>query len=451
MISFQTSRTFTKVAVVAYFGVLTACGTGSPSALDSVTPWEPPAGDGESLHEEWQRTVGPYLTDGLWTDRDAYDATHYLMVPLHAAFILDRESWLTDFAVYAERFTTEGLFELTDAPLARLQYLYLWSRFAALAAEHDKLALVPDDLVSILSAEVHAFWLEREAWMWEADPFRGMRERLQWKISTPDVQRSYYRAIIDEEMFLLAIAADLRAFARMSGNIVETSETLDEILGFAYSIFQSEVQHLEGNRWLFQPGILSDHRDYGYAGRAEETPGMSPAPVPGIASDISHSHRYPLWLRSFAAAYEPGSELRAYYNELRLGFEEQFFAEVLVPPTAEFDAYRTTNFMDGQNGVYRWEYETQGEGEGYGPFELSGTLLLGWWSFLGTERSCGIYGEMTERFPLDEKEITLYVGPNTTRDRHPLVSDPESYENGFRELIVRLAARLCETTPEAAG
>lgn len=437
-------RVLTALALIGLLGVLNACGSAAPQPSELLSPSEQQGNDAEALGRLWQATVHPYLNDDLWTDRDAYDATHYLMVPLHAAFYLNRRPWLDDLAGQAERLAGEGWSELTDARLTRLQHLYLWSRFVALAAEYDSLGLVPDDLPSLLAAEVRAFWLEREAWMWDTEPFAGIRERLLWKITTRDVDRSYYRAIIDEEMFVLVIAADLRAYERATGDTLEVSETLDEILGFAYSAFQSEVKRLEGDRWLFQPGTWTDHPDYAFAGRSQKVPGMSPAPVPGIAVDTSHTHRYPLWLRSLAGAYEPDSDLRRYYDELRMGLEAQFFAEVLVSPTAEFDSYRTTNFMDGHDGVYRWEYETQGPDRGYGPFELSGTLLLGWWAFLGTERSCSVYDEMADRFPLSEEVVALYVGPNTTRDRHPLVADPESYENGFRELIVRLAGRLCQ-------
>lgn len=48
--------------------------------------------------------------------------------------------------------------------------------------------------------------------------------------------------------------------------------------------------------------------------------------------------------------------------------------------------------MDGSNGVlYRWNYSSLGEGKEYGPYELSGTFTIGWWTFLGTDRVKEIY------------------------------------------------------------
>jgi len=38
----------------------------------------------------WQNTAGTYLKDDLWTEKNAYDACHYLMVPIHAAFLFKK-------------------------------------------------------------------------------------------------------------------------------------------------------------------------------------------------------------------------------------------------------------------------------------------------------------------------------------------------------------------------
>ena len=98
--------------------------------------------------------------------------------------------------------------------------------------------------------------------------------------------------------------------------------------------------------------------------------------------------------------------------------------------------------MDGGNGVYRWGYVTQGEGNGYGPFQLSGAFNFGWWSFLENDQVTALYQAQAAQFPLSDWALDLYVGPNTTRDRHPLVLLPDSYTNGRFLLTVNLAAHL---------
>ncbi|NPV51845.1 MAG: hypothetical protein HPY60_11730 [Candidatus Methanofastidiosum sp.] len=207
-------------------------------------------------------------------------------------------------------------------------------------------------------------------------------------------------------------------------------------------VFERRIVWQENGGWLFQPGILEDHPDYAYAGHKVKKFGMKPLPVEGIAMDSSHSHRFPLWLTSLADAHPEGSTKRAFYERLKKELEIQLFNKVIIPPTEEFQAWRMTNYMDGYNGIYRWNYVTQGMNNGYGPYELSGTLLLGWWSFLSSSRIQNVYNDLARNFPLPEEVIKTYTGPNTTRERHPLVKLPEAYKNGMIEIIVRLASKI---------
>jgi hypothetical protein len=85
-----------------------------------------------------------------------------------------------------------------------------------------------------------------------------------------------------------------------------------------------------------------------------------------------------------------------------------------------------TNYMDGENGVYRYNYVTQGVGNGYGPYELSGSFNLGWWSFLGPTLT-GPYQAQRSSLPFGSPEIATYTGPNTTRVRNPEFSEPNFY------------------------
>ncbi|MGB5970512.1 MAG: hypothetical protein WBG70_19520 [Spirulinaceae cyanobacterium] len=51
---------------------------------------------------------------------------------------------------------------------------------------------------------------------------------------------------------------------------------------------------------------------------------------------------------------------------------------------------------------------------------------------------------MASRYPLGGQEISLYLARDTTRERHPLIKGKAPYENGFLELINRLACKLEE-------
>lgn len=319
------------------------------------------SGIDDKERELWTVTVTPYLEDDLWLDLYLYDAGHYLMVPLHAAFLLNEQSWQTQFSDHFNRFAElyeNGEIEPTsNNRLARLHYFYLISRFIVLAEQSGQEILVILGLVDILYDELDTIWHE-PAWMWGRDPFpTGMAERIEWKLNTFEVPYSYYRAIIDDELFVFAIAADLRTYERLTGYQNDLSPLLSEILSLAQLVFESEVD-VRDSGWLFQPGVWTDHRDYGFAGHNAKLRDMVPRPVEGIASDSSHSHRFPLWLTSLMEAYDINAPQREFYHNLRDELEWQFINRVLVLPNSEFDGYRTTNFMDGRNGVYRWKYKT---------------------------------------------------------------------------------------------
>jgi hypothetical protein len=382
------------------------------------------------------------LADRLWSDEQAYDAGHHLMIPLHAAFRRGHTGWQGAFAGHFERFVREwAAGATTQNRLNRLQYLYLAAEFLTLAGS-SRPALIPDPLPELLQAEIREAWEQVPAWQWGRAPFPGgMRERLLWKLSTPSSVPSYYRAVLGEDLFVLSIAADLKRYADVTGWAALDTALVNDILRSAVLVFHQRAVW-RGEGWLFQPGVWADHADFAHAGQPSIGPDLQPAPLPDVAEDVSHSHRFPLWLQSLEAAFPPGTTERAYFQKLRSGLGAQFFGRVLRWPVPLTAPISTSNYMDGRDGVYRWSYITVGLGRGYGPSELSGTLTLGWWAFLPNPEAAALYQDLTHRFPLDSATVALYVGPNTSRVRHDLLTLPAAYSNGFMELLVRLAAEL---------
>jgi hypothetical protein len=296
--------------------------------------------------------------------------------------------------------------------------------------------LIPAGLASALAEEVERMWVLEPAWQWGRSPFPGgMSERIRWKLDTHDVFYSHYRAIIDEELFTIGIAADMKTFERLTGTPFPQSQVLDDILDTAREIFTDEVVHHPDGGWLLQPGVWTDHPDVRYAGHDAFAPDLAPAKVPGISWDTSHSHRMPMLLTSLAAAFAPGSETNVFYSNLKSGLELQFFQHVLVQPSAEFPGYRTTNYLDGRNGLYRHYPDRADVFPGYGPYQVSGTMFFGWWSGLDTQRIREVYRSLSEQFPLTDQMLQTY-DITVSRDRHPIVY----WDSGVRELLVLLAA-----------
>jgi len=387
-------------------------------------------------HELWDRTVRNYLEDSLWTEELSYDAGHFLMVPLHAAFLNNETQWQYQLSRHFHKFAFKYPKEFAEVRLNRLHYLYLASRFIVLAKQTGKGHLIPSALPQIIYSEIENLWIREPAWQWHRKPFGNMRERVSWKLSLISPEKSYYRAIIDEELFVFAIAADLAQYEWLSFR--NTSPLLIDIVSTALKVFRQEMVYQDGGGWLFQPYVWVDHPDHFYACHREVSYYLEPCRLPQIAWDSSHSHRFPLWLSSLSEG-ALNSQARVFFLNLKRGLEKQLFNHVLVPPTSDFPWYRMRNFMDGRNGVYRYNHETLAKGEGYGPYEASGTLLIGWWTFLDTQRIRNVYSDLSRGFPLSQDLLKIYFD-KSRRTRHPIVRD--SLTNGFRELIVRLSSKL---------
>lgn len=393
-----------------------------------------------------ENIIENYLKADLWTKENIYDSSHVLQVPLEAAFRMDNTVWKLLFSNQFSRFVENYNIENSTVDKSRLnflQYLYLSSRFINLAYEYEEPNLIPEGLVEIVYENMNKIYFEEEAWQWDRKPFENMEARVSWKLENQDVKRSYYRAIIDEELFIFAIASNLRPYY-IDNRSQDESNHIDSVLNMAFRVFKQESYFGEGGNWLFQVGVWEDHPDYKYAGNLQKIQGIKPSPVEGISTDSSHFHRFPLFIKDFIGAYEKESEKKEFFIKIQKGLKKQFLENVLVNPSEGFNGYRLNNYMDGQNGVYRWNYKTQGLGNGYGPYELSGTFLLGWWSFLESDDIQYVYRYMAEQFPLNKAVLDTYVGPNTTRERNKYVRWPDFFENGFAELICRLIVDMEE-------
>ena len=407
-----------------------SCGGGGSSAVEQPAP--PVAVS--RVDQLWDDIIVSYLRDDLWTSVNNYDAAHVLMFPMHWAFLQTSERYRNPFDDYFERYTTEGSLADETNNLRKLQYLYLHSQYLSLVAQTEQnFAPWQQTLLEELQTEVEYQWNDYPAWNYGGVTYSGgMKERLEDKLSGRNFTPEYSRAIFDEEFFLMAIAADLMAILQE-----DADATLLDIQGKTYELFVTQSIFI-GDGWLFQPGVWSHHPDYIYAGHTESRPDLSPSIIDDIATDSSHFHRMPLWLLSFQESYAAGRSERAFFEDLLARTRYQFEEVIFVAPDEQFDGPRLVNFTDGWNGVYRYNYSTVSEGSGYGPYELSAVSLpLGWYVFLNSDALASAYAGID--FPMSADLIDLYVGPNTTRERHPLVKWPDYFTNGFAELHLLLS------------
>ncbi len=82
--------------------------------------------DSNCPNELWDSTVAIHLKEDLWKDIFIYDAGHFLMVPLHAAFEFDKKEWQIDFYNHFQRFS-KNKDSISEGRLNKVHYYYLLS------------------------------------------------------------------------------------------------------------------------------------------------------------------------------------------------------------------------------------------------------------------------------------------------------------------------------------
>jgi hypothetical protein len=395
--------------------------------------------------EHWASDVAPLLKTPIWNKDQAADATAVLIVPIHAAFALGEESWQRQLGdAFAAALRNRR--DIATGRLHRLQFLWMAARFVAVATEAKKPDRIPAGLPDFLESEFERFWAREPAWQWGSPELPGIKARIRYKLDRAPRTPSYYGVILDEDQYVLALASDLRGYRRATGIATPRQAMLDEAYDLAREVYRARGEFQADGGWLFDKGYWTDFPDFAHAGRDRPETGP-PKKVPGIAADSSHSHKFPAWLTSHIFGSEPGSRARERFQEMIRGLERQLFTHVIKPPSPDFPGYRATNFMDGRNGLYRWDIASEGfAGTGYGPYELSGTLTLGWWALIGSERTRALYEGILATFPLEPAVIRAYLGPIRPGGKDPAVELPESYRR-LRPLLCSLAAKLPRRAP----
>lgn len=406
-----------------------------------------------SLHidELWAKTVEPLLLQPLWLPRDKYDTAHILMQPMQYAFEQKDNIKKLQFDEFFTNLESNFSQSISESRVATTQFMYFVSEYLWLKLQTNDF----DNTSQLLHQKVSKWWLSfvsSPAWMWSREPFNTVPERLTWKLTTTSFDINYQGAIFDEELFLLATMSNLKAINRLR-SIDESPEFAvytKQMMPLLTKILTEQITYTDNSgiaekqHWLFQKGVWSEHADYRYAGHLKLADDLPISPVSDIAIDSSHMHRWTLWLKSFAKAYDNDPN-KPDFNRLSQGLAQQFNDFVYLSPTADFSKPRVTNYFDGYNGIYRYRYVTQ-MNSGYEPYQLSQILFVGWYANLASANSFkqDIEKMLETGLSFTQSEIDTYVGPNTSRERNSMYRLPDYFSNGLAELNIRVSLSLLE-------
>lgn len=366
-----------------------------------------------------------YLSLDTWSSDERYNASHALMVPLHYAYKYDNRQLKKEFEANIERFLKAGKNELNiqaeGERLSGLQYLYFLSEYALL--NKDK------DLANYLLKQIKAVWYDIPAWQWGRKPFNNLKERVVWKLSV-DKDVGYKRIIIDEEFFSFGIAANL-------AKIYPKDSALKEINRYALEVFKQRSWFDEDDRWLFDRGNYDDYKDHAYAGYQTKLV-KEKRPLTNMVADSSHFFRIPKILSSLQKSYPKDSYEFDLYGKIRKGLAKQFLERVVK---IRNNKIYLTNYMDGRNGIYRWEYPSLGKNNGHGPYELTGSFGIGWWVFLENKEISYLYYKYYQELrSKDEKKLCQNILEKTKQRKH--IFDLKKFHNCIRTYNSYMASKL---------
>ena len=404
----------------------------------------------------WPQTVTNYLYENLWESKESYDAVNALMIPLkYALSVYETEpEKLGEFNDFYIRYASNITSFTESNRLRRVYFHYLFLEYLLGKVKHD-IEVSQSDIIILK----HVLMLSSNHWQSESvgnfaptpRSFNGLKERIQWKFDQVDTEKYWYKAFVDEEVFLMAVGAQFKSLSDslIINNVIQ-EELLKEIKKFSDDIYPvAKVMMMKEGAftnndsfWSLQPGYYYDYEDYVYAGHQKLGEGLEEKLVPGIWLDSSHLHRMHLILENYIQASK-GTDEQAYFVRALTGLINNFEKRVVKMSSSTFRGLRMTNYSDGYNGIYRYSYVTTQRG--YGPYEVSGTLLMGWYGLMDSKLLKKGYLEMSQQsFPIEEPELEVYVGPNTSRERNELMTWPSYFNNGFAELQVNLAVLMNE-------
>jgi hypothetical protein len=333
-----------------------------------------------------------------------YNFVHASFVPLIYSFDVKDSIGMNFFMRF---FTLDKLKFVVQSksinPMEKTQYMYINLEYIRRHESSDILIIGRNkEILQIIEKTLLREWKEDKGQIWSDEPFDylGRKSRvasiLLNKIpSQPG--KSYFSAINDFELFCLIAGCSLAA--NQLKNKAEINPEIEEFIVYMLQILKTQCKTYDDGRWLLQPGIWKDYSDYLYAGNTKTGKNLTIAKVDTISWDASHSARWPIFIQTLKSLFKTTSTENEFLTSYQKGLADQFMNKV-VHQTDSIP--RFNNFMDGWNGIYRYNYSTMKQG--YAPFTCNKHIFLSWWKILGDSRINQLYKTIDFNYDFYQKE-----------------------------------------------
>jgi hypothetical protein len=333
-----------------------------------------------------------------------YHFVHSSFVPLIYSYDVKDTIIMNFFTNYFSmeklKFVTENEF---INPMEKTQYMYLNLEYIRRNINTEKLIVQRNkDVLKLIEKTLLREWKKDKGQIWSDEPFNyiGRKSRvasiLLNKIpSQPG--KSYFSAITDFELFCLIAGCSLAA--NQLKNKAEINPEIEEFIVYMMQILKTQCKIYKDGRWLLQPGVWKDFSDYLYAGNTIPKENLTIAKIDTISWDASHSARWPIFIHTLKSLFKSNSTENKLLSDFQKGLADQFMNKV-VHQTESIP--RFNNFMDGWNGIYRYNYSTMKQG--YAPFTCNKHIFLSWWKILDDERVNKLYRDVELNYEYYQKE-----------------------------------------------
>lgn len=214
---------------------------------------------------------------------------------------------------------------------------------------------------------------------------------------------SYKAAITAKELLVLMTACDLLPSAQ---NFGYSPVVLAEMCRQGKELLKIGMSSSGSGPWTWQPGKMTDHDDFKYAGNSKIATVLKERKVPGISLDSSHFYaKWPLFFLSARNASQDTE--RELFEDAIDGLIANLFKNVVRKSDDEC-VIRYANYIDGTNGVYRWNWQWKGPTYGNSEYGLSYTPFISSLALLDNNKITEHYREISACYPYSAEARQKY-------------------------------------------